>query len=169
MAVVSLLTGAGRTVAVAESLTGGGVTDAIVAVPGASRCLRGAVVAYATDVKVGLLGVATTLLDEHGAVHPDVAREMADGVRRLLDADYGVGTTGVAGPDAQDGRAPGTFHVAVEGPWGGEVTSVDAPRVAVSRSDVRAAACDAALALLLRRVSLDLSMLADDRPEVTGR
>lgn len=152
---VRLLSDAGRTVAVAESLTGGAVTDAIVSVPGASACLRGGVVAYATDLKESLLGVDADLLRAQGAVHADVARAMAAGVRRLLGADYGIATTGVAGPDAQDGRPPGTFHVAVDGPWGGDVVSVDPPRAGGTRQEVRAAVRDCALGLALRCVVKD--------------
>ena len=154
---VALLTSAGRTVAVAESLTGGAVTDAIVAVSGASRCLRGSVVAYATDLKAGLLGVPQELIDRHGAVSAEVAAAMASGVRERLGADYGIGTTGVAGPALQDGQPPGTYHVAVEGPWGGEVVSM-CPEEGTpsSRSDVRDAARDAALALALRRAAHEL-------------
>ena len=82
---VALLTGAGRTLAVAESLTGGMVADALVGVPGASSCLRGAVVAYATDLKADLLGVPAEVLERLGPVHPDVARAMARGVRLRLE------------------------------------------------------------------------------------
>lgn len=148
---VGLLRRSGLTLAVAESLTGGAVTAAIVDVPGASTCLRGGVVAYASDLKSTLLGVDVALLSEHGAVHPDVALAMAVGVRERLGADLGLATTGVAGPDPQDGAAPGTFHVAVVGPDGAEVVSV-APGESVGRAAVRAAARDAALALALRHV-----------------
>lgn len=106
-----------RTLAVAESLTGGLLADAFVRVPGASRVLLGAVVAYATPVKHTLLRVDPSLLDREGAVHPDVAVQMARGVRAVVAvdgraADVGVSTTGVAGPGAQDGRPPGTVFVA---------------------------------------------------------
>jgi PncC family amidohydrolase len=111
--IVGLLTDAGRTVAVAESLTGGLVVATLVSVPGASAVVRGGVVAYATDVKARLLGVDRGLLALEGAVHPEVAREMALGVIDLVGADYGVATTGVAGPDPQDGRPVGEVHVAV--------------------------------------------------------
>ncbi|HMO10165.1 MAG TPA: CinA family protein, partial [Actinotalea sp.] len=100
-------------VAVAESVTGGAVCDALVAVPGASRCLRGGVVAYATDVKVSLLGVPADLIAGLGAVQPAVAASMAVRVRELLGADLGVATTGVAGPEPQDGHPPGEVYVAV--------------------------------------------------------
>ena len=148
---VGLLRRSGLTIAVAESLTGGALTAALVDVPGASACLRGGVVAYATDLKSALLGVDAALLAEHGAVHPDVALAMAAGVRERLGADLGLATTGVAGPDPQDGALPGTFHVAVAGPDGAEVESrgESAGRVA-GRAAVRAEARDAALALALR-------------------
>ncbi|WP_396134545.1 CinA family protein [Cellulomonas sp. ATA003] len=106
-ALVAALAAHGRSVAVAESLTGGMVTAAVVDVPGASRVLRGGVVAYATDLKAQLLGVDRALLARVGAVDPGVAGEMAQGVRARLGADVGLATTGVAGPDPQDGHAPG--------------------------------------------------------------
>lgn len=148
--VVRLLAAGGSTLAVAESLTGGAVAAAIVDVPGASQVLRGSVVAYATDLKAELLGVPAELLTAHGAVHPDVAIAMAQGVRARLQAAWGLATTGVAGPAPQDGRPPGEYHVAVVGPRVVRVHSVrpdDAARPA-TRSQIRAAARDAALALL---------------------
>ncbi|MBX9246381.1 CinA family protein, partial [Actinotalea ferrariae] len=124
---VDALVAAGATLAVAESLTGGALAAAVVDVPGASRCFRGGVVAYATDLKAALLDVDPALLAAVGAVHPDVALAMARGVRARLGTTYGVATTGVAGPESQDGHAPGTFHVAVAGPGGAEVVSVGPP------------------------------------------
>lgn len=157
---LATLRGAGRTLAVAESLTGGAVLAALVAVPGASDVLRGGVVAYATDLKASLLGVPDDLLAERGAVDPRVARAMAAGVRERLGADWGLATTGVAGPDPQDGRAPGTFHVAVVGPGTSEVLSVEAePGAAPGRAEVRAAAVAAAL-LLSERVILGNNLAA---------
>lgn len=150
--VIAALSGAGQTLAVAESLTGGAVTSALVAVPGASLSLRGGVVAYATDVKTGLLAVPADLLVEHGSVHPEVALAMARGVRRLLGADYGLATTGVAGPGAVGGHPPGTFHVAVWGPGDdGEVVSEQGDGSG-SRDQVREAAARAALALACARI-----------------
>lgn len=149
---VAALVAANLTVAVAESLTGGGVCDALVGVPGASRCLRGGVVAYATDLKARLLGVDRGLLARVGAVDPDVAAAMARGVREALGADVGLATTGVAGPDPQDGHAPGTFHVAVCGPDDVVRTVSHETRAGAgrpSRAVVRSAARDAVLALAL--------------------
>jgi nicotinamide-nucleotide amidase len=141
----------GRTLAVAESLTGGLLADAFVRVPGASAVLNGAVVAYATPLKHSLLGVDADLLDREGPVHPEVARQMADGVRRACavdgrPADAGVATTGVAGPGPQDGRPAGTVWV------GAAVGERVAARTAVlpgDRAAVRAAAVELALELLL--------------------
>jgi nicotinamide-nucleotide amidase len=116
--VLELLRSDGRTLAVAESLTGGLLADAFVQVPGASAVLLGGVVAYATPVKHTVLGVDGDLLDREGPVDPEVARQMADGVRRAVavegrPADVGVSTTGVAGPEGQGGTPPGTVWVGV--------------------------------------------------------
>jgi nicotinamide-nucleotide amidase len=111
--VVAALVAASRTIATAESLTGGLVCAALTDVPGASAVVRGSVVAYATELKAQVLGVDAALLAAGGAVQAEVARQMATGVCRLLGSDVGVATTGVAGPDPQDGRAVGTVFVAV--------------------------------------------------------
>jgi len=110
---VSLLTERRLTIAVAESLTGGMLCAALAAVPGVSAVLRGGIVAYATDVKAALLGVPADMLAALGAVHPDVAGAMADGVRERLGAAVGMATTGVAGPDPAEGKPPGTVYIAV--------------------------------------------------------
>lgn len=114
--VLRLLRATGRTLAVAESLTGGLVAAEITAVSGASRAFRGSVTAYATELKHRILGVDAALLDRNGAVDAEVAAQMAEGVRRNLGADWGLATTGVAGPEPQDGKAVGTVFVAVAGP-----------------------------------------------------
>ncbi|MFJ3028785.1 CinA family protein [Curtobacterium sp. NPDC087080] len=116
--VVAALTSRGETVAVAESLTGGLVVSALVGVPGASAVVRGGVVAYATPVKASVLGVDADLLAADGAVDPEVARQMASGVRTALAVDgvpatWGISTTGVAGPDPQDGKPVGTVFVGI--------------------------------------------------------
>src|SRR4051812_4003327 len=106
--VVHELARTGLTVATAESLTGGLVCAALTDVPGASAVVRGGVVSYATDLKASVLGVDEHVLAAGGAVQARVAREMALGVAQLCGADLGVGTTGVAGPDPQDGQPVGT-------------------------------------------------------------
>ncbi|WP_411722158.1 CinA family protein [Mycetocola sp.] len=115
-ALIRHLTARGLTVVVAESLTGGLLAAELIRPAGASAVVRGGVVAYATAVKGAVLGVDTALLAEHGAVHPLVAEQMAAGVRRVLsvdgrDADIGISTTGVAGPEPQDGKQPGTVFL----------------------------------------------------------
>lgn len=115
---IAELTARGETVAVAESLTGGLVVATLVGVPGASAVVRGGVVAYATPVKHTVLGVSDALLASNGAVDPEVARQMATGVRTALAVDgapatWGISTTGVAGPDPQDGKPVGTVFVGI--------------------------------------------------------
>ncbi len=107
----------GYTLATAESLTGGLLADAFVSVPGASAVYWGGVVSYASSVKQRVLGVDGDLLERRGAVDPDVARQMARGVREATGgADIGVATTGVAGPDPADNQPVGTVYVAVATP-----------------------------------------------------
>jgi len=151
-ALLAALRARGWTVATAESLTGGLVAATLVDVPGASRSFRGGVVAYATDVKASVVGVDPALLAEHGAVHPEVARQLAERVRPVVGADVGLGTTGVAGPDPQDGRPPGTVHVAVATPEG---TVVRTLALAGDRAAIRAATCAAVLRAALSAVGGD--------------
>ncbi|MGW5662683.1 CinA family protein [Streptomyces sp. NPDC003758] len=153
-----LLTVRGETLAVAESLTGGLVAAELTAVPGASVVFRGSVTAYATDLKRDLLGVDGTLLDTRGAVDPQVAEQMAAGVRKALGADWGLATTGVAGPDPQDGQPVGTVFVAVAGPFeevsdelGGE--KVASLRLNGDRAEIRMESVRSVLALLLEQLA----------------
>ncbi|MGW0822438.1 CinA family protein [Streptomyces sp. NPDC002845] len=156
--VLRLLTVRGETIAVAESLTGGLVAAEITAAPGASKVFRGSVTAYATDLKHELLGVDPTLLAADGAVNPQVAAQMAAGVRKALGADWGIATTGVAGPDQQDGQPVGTVFVAVEGPSGpggggfpgGKVVSL---RLNGHRAEIRMESVRSVLALLLEELA----------------
>jgi nicotinamide-nucleotide amidase len=141
-----LLAADGASLAVAESLTGGLVAAELTSVPGASRVFRGAVTAYATELKHDLLGVNAALLDARGAVDPLVAEQMAQGVRARLGAVWGLATTGVAGPDPQDGYPVGTVYTAVAGPCGTKVTSL---RLDGNRAAIRAATVTAALELLI--------------------
>ncbi|MEU1453719.1 CinA family protein [Streptomyces avermitilis] len=156
--VLRLLGVRGETLAVAESLTGGLVAAEITAAPGASKGFRGSVTAYATDVKRDILGVDSTLLAERGAVDPQVAAQMAIGVRKIMGADWGISTTGVAGPEAQDGQPVGTVFVAVDGPFadsgsaigGGKVASL---RLNGDRAEIRMESVRSVLALLLKELA----------------
>lgn len=153
-AVVRSLRKADLTVATAESLTGGLVCAALTCVPGASAVVRGGVVLYTTAAKADLGGVATDLLHAQGPVSAEVASAMADGVRRRFDAQLGIATTGVAGPDLQDGHPVGTVHVALASASGLMLRSyVDADRLTGSRVDIRGATVAAALDLLGAYVS----------------
>ncbi len=135
----------GETVATAESLTGGLVAALLTSVPGSSAVVRGGLVVYATPLKHELAGVDSELLAEHGPVHPDVAAQLADGARVVCGSTWGIGLTGVAGPDPQDGIEPGLVHIGVSGPDTAEVHTIGYDG---NRHQVRAAAVVSALDLL---------------------
>jgi nicotinamide-nucleotide amidase len=147
--ILRLLTASGRTLAAAESLTGGLVAAALTDVPGSSSAFRGGVVAYATELKAQLLGVDSHMLASHGPVYAPVAVAMAEGVRERLDATVGVATTGVAGPDPADGFPPGTVHIAVSL---ADDTVVRTMALTGTRDEVRRLAVERALGLLLGRL-----------------
>ena len=134
------------TVACAESLTGGGLGDLLSSTSGASATYRGGVVPYATDVKQTLLGVSDELVEVHGVVSAECAARMAGGVRTLLGSDFGVSTTGVAGPLPQEDKVPGTVYVAVAGPNG---VRAHALHLHGDRREIRERTCRAALVALL--------------------
>jgi len=113
---LELLERRGATLATAESLTGGRVAAAVTAVPGSSACFVGGVVAYATAVKESVLGVPRGVIDQHGVVSAECARAMAAGCREATGATYALATTGVAGPDSQEGKPVGTVYVGIAGP-----------------------------------------------------
>ncbi|SFK85365.1 CinA family protein [Amycolatopsis sacchari] len=135
------LTARGETVATAESLTAGLVCVTLTEVPGASAVVRGGLVVYATELKARLAGVDTRLLAEHGAVHPEVAAQLAEGARDRCGATWGLGLTGVAGPDPQDGVVPGTVHIGLAGPGVRDVRThwFEGDRALVRTESVRAA------------------------------
>jgi nicotinamide-nucleotide amidase len=144
-ALIDALAGAGETVAVAESLTGGLVLSTLVHPAGASRVVVGGAVVYSTDVKASVLGVDEALLAERGAVDAAVAVQMATHVRSKFGSTIGISTTGVAGPDPQDGIAVGTVFVAVTSDRG---DSVEEHHFEGTRDEIRLAAVDVALTLL---------------------
>jgi len=144
--VVDVLIKRGQTVAVAESLTGGLLAAALVDVPGVSKTFRGGLVVYATDLKASLAGVDPDLLARRGPVDAEVAAQLARGAAVTCGADWGLGTTGVAGPDPQDGVTVGTVFVGVAGPEG--YREVRGLRVDGDRATIRAQAVSAALMLL---------------------
>ncbi|GAA1479200.1 CinA family protein [Nocardioides aestuarii] len=143
---VALLVDRGATLATAESLTGGRLAAAVTGVPGASAAYVGGIVAYATRVKQELLGVPDALVATHGVVSAECARAMASGVRTALDATWGISTTGVAGPDRQEGKPVGTVFVGLAGPAGSEAVELS---LAGDRADVQDQTVGEAIATLV--------------------
>jgi len=147
--VVETLRARGETLAVAESLTGGLLAATIVDVPGASKVFRGGLVVYATDLKHKLAGVDPGLLASLGPVDPSVAAQLAAGARERCESTWGLATTGVAGPNPQDGKPVGMVFIAVSGP----ASAVEQLSLSGDRPGIRRAAVAAALALLARHLT----------------
>ena len=147
----------GATLAVAESATGGLVASRVTDVPGASDYFERGFVTYANRAKQAALGVSREALDVHGAVSEAVATEMAAGARDVAGTDWGLATTGIAGPSGGTDEKPvGTAYVAVAraAPWESGASSVAAEHHAFEgdRLAVKAAIAEAALSALLERV-----------------
>jgi PncC family amidohydrolase len=140
-----LLRAEGSTVSTAESLTGGRLAVWFTDVPGISETYLGGAVAYATALKTTMLGVAEEIVERHGVVSAECAQAMASGVRALTGATYGLSTTGVAGPDPQEGKPAGTVYVGLAGP--GFVTSLRL-ELAGDRTAIQEATCEAVLGAL---------------------
>ncbi|MFG2054999.1 CinA family protein [Micromonospora sp. NPDC048930] len=138
-----------ETLATVESLTGGALANSIVEIAGVSGIYRGGLVVYATELKAELAGVPADLLAERGPVDPDVAAALAEGARRRCGADWGLATTGVAGPEPQDGKPVGLVYVAAAGPGGTRVRRLDLDG---GRDHIRNAAVIEALRLLAERI-----------------
>ncbi|MEW2428478.1 CinA family protein [Micromonospora sp. NPDC047644] len=143
-----------ETLATVESLTGGSLAASIVNIAGVSGVYRGGLIVYATELKATLAGVPADLLSDRGPVDPDVAVALAEGGRRRCGADWGLATTGVAGPEPQDGKPVGLVYVAVAGPDGSEVRQLD---LGGGRDQVRAEAVVEALRLLAERLAATTS------------
>lgn len=134
-----------ETLATAESLTGGLVASTVVEIPGVSSVYRGGLVVYATDLKQVLAGVPAELLAERGPVDPDVAVALAEGARQRCVTDWGAATTGVAGPDPQDGKPAGLVYVAVASRHGSAVREL---KLGGNRAAIRAESVTSVLRLL---------------------
>ncbi|MCZ2821188.1 nicotinamide-nucleotide amidohydrolase family protein [Modestobacter sp. VKM Ac-2977] len=140
----------GETVAAAESLTAGLFCATLAGVPGASATLRGGAVVYATDLKTTLAGVAPELLAASGPVSERTAAALAEGIRSRCAATWGVGITGVAGPDPVDEHGPGRVYLGLSD---GLVTVVHELDLPGDRAAVRAGAVQEAMARLLGRLA----------------
>jgi PncC family amidohydrolase len=142
---LTLLGSARATLATAESLTGGRLAAVVTAVPGASVSYVGGFVTYATDLKESLLGVSHDLVERYGVVSAECAQAMAVGCRQATGATYALATTGVAGPDPQEGKPVGTVFVGIAGPHG--VSAVTMEMVG-DRGQIQDRACREALSAL---------------------
>lgn len=153
-AIVTELVRRNQTIGVAESVTGGGIADAIVAVPGASRAFYGGIVAYDNSVKRELLGVRKKTLKKFGAVSEETAIEMAYGARKALDVDFALATTGIAGPDGGSDEKPVglVWFALVDADGKVETHRATFPGV---RVDIRERAEMTALSLIWRRLERD--------------
>jgi len=146
--ILGLLRDRHETLSLAESCTGGLVAKRLTDVPGASDALAGGVVSYSNEIKESLLGVPRRLLVEHGAVSPEVARAMAEGVRQRCGTQWGLGITGIAGPGGGTETKPvGLVHWAVAGPCGVVVRNRVFPG---TRDTIRGWSANAAMDLLRR-------------------
>lgn len=114
--IIETLAARGQTLAVAESLTGGGLGFALTQVPGASAVFLGGIISYTTDVKVRELGVRQSVIDQYKVVSEEVAIEMAEGAKNKFATTWAISTTGVAGPGDYQGVREGTVWIAIRGP-----------------------------------------------------
>jgi nicotinamide-nucleotide amidase len=134
-----------ETLATAESLTCGLIAARLADVPGASAVLRGGLAAYATEVKTGVLGVDPGLVARYGVISVQCVEAMAARARKVFGSDWAVASTGVAGPDRQEGHDVGTVYVGVDGPG---IRRSATLRLSGERNQIRASTVDGALALL---------------------
>ena len=140
-----LLRAEGSTISTAESLTGGRLAVRFTDVPGVSETFLGGVVTYATALKTSMLGVDEEIVEKHGVVSAECAAAMASGVRGQTGATYGLSTTGVAGPDAQEGKPAGTVYVGLAGPG---FATAELLALEGDRTQIQEATCEAVLGAL---------------------
>ncbi|KAJ4112466.1 hypothetical protein NW768_011630 [Fusarium equiseti] len=137
--VIHLLKQTHSTVAVAESLTGGSIMAALTSISGSSSVFRGGIVSYDTGLKTNILKVDKDVISQHGVVHEEVARQMATGIRDVTALEtpttWGVSTTGVAGPEPQDGKPAGTVFIGISG--GGRDRALGPFRFEGGRDEIR--------------------------------
>jgi len=132
----------GATVATAESLTGGQLAVRLTNQPGSSATYVGGAVTYATELKRSLLEVPAEVIESVGVVSAECAEAMASGIRRLTGATYGLSTTGVAGPEPQEGKPVGTVYVGVAGP---DFVRAVGVRLDGTRAQIQSQTCDRVL------------------------
>ena len=148
--VLDTLRAGGKTLATAESLTGGGIGSALTAIPGASEVYKGGVISYVNEVKRDVLGVPQEILDRYGAVSAWTAGYMASGVRKLLKADYAISVTGLAGPGGDEfGHSVGTVYIGFEC---GPKSLVKQYRFTGTREEIRRQTMEKAMELILEHI-----------------
>lgn len=144
-----LLTDKNLTIAFAESCTGGLASSLITDIPGSSVYLKGSVVSYTNEVKHKVLGVKTETLDKFGAVSKETAKEMAVGVKHLMQTDFGISITGNAGPGKSEGKPVGLVYIAVSSP---STTVGEELNLVGSRTEIKSQAARKAIELLYKNV-----------------
>ena len=138
--IIEILTSRGQTLAVAESLTGGGLGFALTQVPGASAVFLGGIISYTTEVKVRELGVGQSIIDQYKVVSEEVAIEMAEGAKNKFATTWAISTTGVAGPGDYQGVREGTVWIAIRGPINQSLTlTLDGGRDGVRQGAISSA------------------------------
>ena len=137
-------------ISTAESCSGGLISKLITDVPGCSAIYPGGVCAYANEMKIKWLGVAPTTLEQYGAVSAETALEMAQGIRRTTDSDYGISTTGIAGPGGGSAEKPvGLVYIAVVGKDTQRVETLPLnPNLPLTRASIQEQAAHHALQIL---------------------
>lgn len=151
------------TIACAESCTGGLLTAKLTDVSGSSAYVKGAIVAYANEVKTSALRVKQETLEQFGAVSEQTAREMAANVRQILNTDIGVSITGIAGPTGGTDEKPvGTVYVSVSGINGEQAQHF---RFSGSRADIKGKSVEAALILIQLYLSLEKNIDLAAKPQ----
>ena len=146
---VKLLTDKNLTIAFAESCTGGLASSLITDIPGSSAYLKGSVVSYTNEVKHKILGVKSETLDKFGAVSKETAKEMAVGVKHLMQTDFGISITGNAGPGKSEGKPGGLVYIAVSSP---STTVGEELNLVGSRTEIKSQAARKAIELLYKNV-----------------
>ena len=144
--IIALLTERNETVSTAESLTAGGLSNALTSQPGASQVFLGGVIAYQNEVKIRELGIDATLIADHSVVSQEVAQAMAQGAMAKFGSTWALATTGIAGPGPVDGIEPGTVWVAVAGP----ICETMELALSGDREAVRSASVSSAIATFAR-------------------
>ncbi len=138
----------GKTLATAESCTGGGIGAALTAIPGSSAVYKGGIISYTNEIKLELLGVDGQLLEEYGAVSEPVALAMAEGAKKVLKTDVAVSVTGLAGPDGDDrGNPVGLVYI---GYADNDIVICKKCYFEGNRDSVRHQAAETALAIVLQ-------------------